>query len=142
MKDIAEKLKITFYVDNCITGVSNIEEQEIFIERAKALMLNGQFNLRGWESNVACKYTTKHSGDTALLGRIWNLDSDTLRCNINVNIIDFDIKVTKRLILSILHSIFNPIGVLAPITLLPKLLLQETWKEKFSWDDRYCQLIL
>ncbi|GFW11215.1 integrase catalytic domain-containing protein [Trichonephila clavipes] len=33
------------------------------------------------------------------------------------------------------HKIFDPLGILSPTTLLPKVLLQEAWKLKLKWDD-------
>lgn len=59
---------------------------------------------------------------------LWNLNSDTLKCNVNVNMLTCDAKVTNKTIFSIAQSIFDPIGILALATLLPKLILQETWK--------------
>lgn len=32
-------------------------------------------------------------------------------------------------------SIYDPLGICAPFTLKPKLLLQEVCKQKLSWDD-------
>lgn len=51
--EVALKLKCSFYVDNCLVGVSDINEQERFIEQSKLIMVRGCFNLRGFESNVA-----------------------------------------------------------------------------------------
>lgn len=42
---------------------------------------------------------------------------------------------TRRGILSMVSSIFDPLGLLAPFTLLPKLLLQEMCRQNLSWDD-------
>ncbi|XP_035205803.1 uncharacterized protein LOC118180858 [Stegodyphus dumicola] len=54
---IAQKLKHSFYVDNCVSGVANIEEQERFYCKCKRYFVTrGCFNLRNWESNVKCKY--------------------------------------------------------------------------------------
>ncbi|GBN80689.1 hypothetical protein AVEN_98461-1 [Araneus ventricosus] len=69
--DVVQKLKHSFYVDNCLTGVHNVSEAEDFIEKAKLIMAKGCFNLRGWESNVECKHASKHSGNTSVLGIIW-----------------------------------------------------------------------
>ncbi|GFW59823.1 integrase_H2C2 domain-containing protein [Trichonephila clavipes] len=58
----------------------NTSELEHFIEQAKCIMNKGFFNLLGFESNVDCKNVDKHSGDTSVLGIIWNLDNDVLQC--------------------------------------------------------------
>ncbi|GFU92854.1 uncharacterized protein TNCV_2080001 [Trichonephila clavipes] len=39
-------------------------------------------------------------------------------------------------------KVFDPIGMLAPSTLLPKLLLQEIWKMKKAWDQELPQNIV
>ncbi|GFY32812.1 RNase H domain-containing protein [Trichonephila clavipes] len=46
-------------------------------------MVKGYFNLRGWESNVPGRYISRSSGLTSLLGLLWDLDKDTLKCNLN-----------------------------------------------------------
>ncbi|GFS51880.1 integrase catalytic domain-containing protein [Trichonephila clavipes] len=51
---------------------------------------------------------------------------DTLTC---------ETKITKRLILAIVQKIFDPIGLLTPATLLPKLLIHNLWKMKIAWDS-------
>ncbi|GFW74596.1 DUF1758 domain-containing protein [Trichonephila clavipes] len=60
---VAQKLKYSFYVDNCVFGVFNTDEQGRFIEHAKWIMLNGCFNLRGFESNVAGKNVDRSSDE-------------------------------------------------------------------------------
>lgn len=76
----------------------------------------------------------KCTGDTNLLGMKWNLDRDTLRCNIA-----FDdrqaVELTKRTMLSMVQQFFDPIGILAASALLPKIWIQNSWKMKLSWDD-------
>ncbi|GFR02749.1 integrase catalytic domain-containing protein [Trichonephila clavata] len=113
-EEVAQKLKCSFYVDNCVSGVFNTDKKESFIENAK-LMLNGCFNLRAFESNVAGKNVDRSSGDTSVLGVIWNLDTDTFKCCTDMDVLTCD---TKRLILAIAQKIFDPIGLLTPTTLL------------------------
>ena len=43
--------------------------------------------------------------------------------------------ITKRHILKNASRIFDPLGLLAPCTIVPKLLIQKTWKENLDWDD-------
>ncbi|GFT37322.1 integrase catalytic domain-containing protein [Trichonephila clavipes] len=134
-EEVAQKLKSSFYVDNCVSGVFNTDEQGRFIEHAKLIMLNGCFNLRGFESNVAGKTVDRSSGDTSVLGVIWNLETDTLKCCTDMDTLTCETKITKRLILAIVQGIFDPIGLLTPATLLPKLLIQHLWKMKIAWDS-------
>ncbi|GFX35213.1 integrase_H2C2 domain-containing protein [Trichonephila clavipes] len=134
-EEVAQKLKCSFYVDNCVCGVFNTDEQRRFIEHAKLIMLNGCFNLRGFESNVAGKNVDRSSGDTSVLRVIWNLETDTLKCCTDMDTLTCETKITKRLILAIVQKIFDPIGLLTPATLLPKLLIQHLWKMKIAWDS-------
>ncbi|GFU22780.1 uncharacterized protein TNCV_829851 [Trichonephila clavipes] len=134
-EEVAQKLKSSFYVDTCVSGVFNTDEQGRFIEHAKLIMLNGCFNLRGFESNVAGKNVDRSSGDTSVLGVIWNLETDTLKCCTDMDTLTCETKITKRLILAIVQKIFDPIGLLTPATLLPKLLIQHLWKMKIAWDS-------
>ena len=132
--EVAQKLKYSFYVDNCVTGVYNVEEAEHFIEQSKLIMSKGCFNLRSFESNKECRNVDKHSGETSVLGVIWNLDNDSLKCYTDLEVLTCETKITKRLILSVVQKIFDPIGMLSPTLLLPKLLLQEIWQMKIGWD--------
>ncbi|GFW52367.1 DUF5641 domain-containing protein [Trichonephila clavipes] len=141
-KKVALKLKSSFYVDNCVTGVFSADEIEIFIEKTKLIMSEGCFNLRIFESNVASKSVDKHSGETFILGIIWDLDNDVLKCCTNFDSLTCEVKITKRLDLSTVQKVFDPIGMLAPSTLLPKLLLQEIWKMKKAWDQELPQNIV
>ncbi|GFV42460.1 integrase catalytic domain-containing protein [Trichonephila clavipes] len=134
-EEVSQKLKSSFYVDNCVSGVFNTDEQGRFIEYAKLITLNGCFNLRGFESNVAGKNVDRSSGDTSVLGVIWNLETDTLKCCTDMDTLTCETKITKRLILAIVQKIFDPIGLLTPATLLPKLLIQHFWKMKIAWDS-------
>ncbi|GFW65681.1 putative RNA-directed DNA polymerase from transposon X-element [Trichonephila clavipes] len=43
--------------------------------------------------------------------------------------------MTKRTILSAVQGKFDPLGIFTAATLLPKMLLQETWKVKLAWDS-------
>ncbi|GFT16665.1 integrase catalytic domain-containing protein [Trichonephila clavipes] len=93
-KEIAQKMKRSFYVDNLVCGVYiyNTSELEHFIEQAKCIMNKGFFNLRDFESNVDCKNVDKHSGDTSVLGIIWNLDNDVLKCCADLEPLTYEVR--------------------------------------------------
>ncbi|GFV60510.1 uncharacterized protein TNCV_3471451 [Trichonephila clavipes] len=66
------------------------DTQEIgsFVNKVRKIMSNGCFNLRGWESNVKKESVSKCEGDAKVLGLIWNLERDTLRCTVNNAILE------------------------------------------------------
>lgn len=66
------------------------------------------------------------------LGLQWLPTQDTLQINIpEAN----DAPYTKRNILSQIAQIFDPIGILAPTTILGKILMQDIWKQNIGWDS-------
>ena len=67
------------------------------------------------------------------LGVHWNTMSDTL--HVSTPDIDPNHVVTKRHIASIVAKVFDVRGWFAPVILPVKILLQEIWKKKLSWDD-------
>ncbi|GFR13711.1 integrase catalytic domain-containing protein [Trichonephila clavata] len=97
-KEIAQKLKRSSYVDNLECGIYNTIESEHFIEQAKCIMNKGFFNLRGFESNLECKNVDKHSGDTSVLGIIWNLHNDVQKCFRDLEPLTCEVRITKTLV--------------------------------------------
>ncbi|GFW43464.1 uncharacterized protein TNCV_4768171 [Trichonephila clavipes] len=74
-----------------------------------------------------------------VLGLIWKPDKDTLSVTLHYlnweeNSKINEIPITKSKILSAVHCIFDPIGFTYPVTLDPKILLQECWKLGVAWD--------
>ncbi|UYV68114.1 hypothetical protein LAZ67_5003091 [Cordylochernes scorpioides] len=58
---------------------------------------------------------------------------DSLKCELPDNL-SLQPKLTKRLVLSMVQRIFDPLGFCSPIFLPPKLLLQRSWGLKLGWD--------
>ena len=66
---------------------------------------------------------------------IWNIESDKLCITHNhVGIKDI---FSKRSVLSTVNSIYDPLGLLTPITILAKILMRKMWvhEPKLDWDD-------
>ena len=42
---------------------------------------------------------------------------------------------TRRIISSNLGRVFDPLGLVTPVTILPKILFQMTWEPHLGWDD-------
>ncbi|GFW41337.1 integrase catalytic domain-containing protein [Trichonephila clavipes] len=100
-------------------------------------MSSGNFNLRGWKSNlhsVEPIQDTSTDKTVSVLGLVWHTDSDMLPCKLEITNIS-EKPITKRLVLALAHQNFDPIGFTAPVTLIPKLILQETLNLQLRWDD-------
>ncbi|GFQ78289.1 DUF1758 domain-containing protein [Trichonephila clavata] len=96
------------------------------------IMKEGAFELRCWASNDSKEDQDKQM----VLGLSWDVISDELSCKLPSNIDCTQGKpVTKRVLLSVINSVYDPIGFTAPALLLPKLLMQEAWRGKIGWDE-------
>ncbi|GFW34734.1 DUF1758 domain-containing protein [Trichonephila clavipes] len=119
----SEILKTAFYVDNCVTSLDSELEMRAFILESQIIMSSGNFNLRGWKSNlhsVEPIQDTSIDKSVSVLGLVWHTDSDMLSCKIEITNISEN-PITKRLVLALAHQVFDPIGFTAPVTLIPKL---------------------
>ncbi|KAK5985525.1 Pao retrotransposon peptidase [Trichostrongylus colubriformis] len=69
--------------------------------------------------------------DQKVLGMPWHSREDqiVLRCRYRAKM-----KMTKRSISEQIASIYDPLGLLTPITLKGKQFLQELWKYEYDWD--------
>lgn len=44
-------------------------------------------------------------------------------------------KITKRFLLSFIASLFDPLGLIGPINVIGKILMQQLWQAKITWDE-------
>lgn len=67
-RSIIEKLRKSFYVDNCVTSGKTEEEINAFKTIATSVLRSGSFNLCGWEFSGE----SNHHSETSILGLTWN----------------------------------------------------------------------
>ncbi|XP_059052926.1 uncharacterized protein LOC131847378 [Achroia grisella] len=132
-RDTADILSECFYVDNVVTSLDSEEDVWRFEKEAKVIMNQAKFDLRQWViSPTSHKNTDKV---ISVLGLHWHTSSDTFSCNMS-SFCDLNkIVVTKRSLLSIAQKIYDPIGFTSAVTLIPRLILQETWCRNLEWDS-------
>lgn len=65
------------------------------------------------------------------LGVTWDTNYDKIKIKISVA----NKPVTRRGILSIVSAIFDPLGLVSPVTLTAKAIVQRSFREKLQWDD-------
>ncbi|KAK9704286.1 Pao retrotransposon peptidase [Popillia japonica] len=67
------------------------------------------------------------------LGLAWSVGHDALTYSIENS--PQDTHITKRMVLSHISQIFDPLGLVAPCTVIAKVMLQKLWMEKVAWDE-------
>ena len=127
------------YVDNVISSFPSHSDALQYFHEARNLLSSAGMNLRSWTSNSdALQAEASWEGVldtepiTKVLGLRWEPSADMLSFARR----DFPIltNITKRLILKYSSQIYDPLGLLSPVTVRAKLMLQDLWKQKFDWD--------
>ncbi|XP_053378634.1 uncharacterized protein LOC123538185 [Mercenaria mercenaria] len=125
------------YVDNVVSSFTNELDLLNYFWESRTLMYNAGMNLRSWTSNSDnLRHTASTVGVldsdefTKVLGLRWNPTSDMLSFPPRV-IPQLD-KVTKRAVLKYTSRIYDPLGLLSPVTIRTKILLQDLWKKSYD----------
>ncbi|GFW27012.1 uncharacterized protein TNCV_1378501 [Trichonephila clavipes] len=130
LQQTIEELKKGFYVDNLTISVENQEESVNFKTQTMEIMTAATFELRCWAHTGVQDQKSQN-----VLGLKWDTETDELYCVSPETDIGFNENISKRKLLSIVNSIYDPKGFTSPATLLPKLLLREAWRNKLDWDE-------
>lgn len=145
VKCIQEEL----YMDDWVSGAHSIEEGKQRITEVNACLKSGGFSLRKWSSNnrrlletveqaidkQPAVFTFKTESSSKTLGLQWNAIEDEFIFKFASNSTE-TAKLTKRLLLSEISKIFDPLGWLAPLTTKMKILFQQVWQDsEVQWSD-------
>lgn len=134
-----------FYMDDLIFGHHDFEHLSKLRQKIDSALLKSGFKLRKWLSND-CRITEAMPGslpsdqfylrddsDSKTLGIVWRPLSDTISYDFKLN---FDVSlITKRNILATIGQLFDVLGLVSPVIVKAKLILQSVWKIKLDWDQ-------
>ena len=134
-------------MDDLLSGADHVETL-MQIRKEVIHILNAcGFNLAKWYSNYTAlngeelvrQLGIQDSDSTRALGIIWKTDDDVLNFRLEDN---YDnLPATKRNILSISSRLFDPLGLLAPIIIKAKILIQKIWEIKLDLDKSIPQCL-
>ena len=140
-----EIINWSFYVVDCLTSVSSEEEAVRKIVELRRVLSTCGFNLTKWISKsetVLATISPENRAEGAkllslegsckerVLGVQWEAASDCLCVKIAIP----NKPYTRRGMLAMTYSVFDPLGMVAPVLVEPKLLLRELCNH--GWDDQ------
>ena len=77
----------------------------------------------------------KMSDSLKALGTSWNVKDDILMFSNASSILTEKDPKTKRSLISLYSRVFDPMGLLTPFLMIPKLMFQELWTRGLDWDQ-------
>ncbi|XP_077282820.1 uncharacterized protein LOC143908865 [Temnothorax americanus] len=132
------------YVDDVATGADTKKDLEIVCHQVMEILRLGAFELSKWASN--CPELLKDVQDQShepveicsdensrILGMQWDHTRDTFQVSHNIQ--ESHRTISKRTILSGAARLFDPLGLLGPVIVIAKLILQDLWKSGSYWDE-------
>ena len=142
---VEETVMTSFYVDDCLSSVNEVGAARTVIKETPKVLANGGFSLTKFAVNDAqllaeipekCKAKEvvdfNPNCETKALGIKWRISDDEF---IFTSGRDMTGPLTRRRMLSLVSSIYDPLGLIGPMILGGKLLFQEATMRKLSWDE-------
>ncbi len=135
-----------FYVDDGLVSVPSIEEAKKLITESQELCKRGGLRLHKFNSNeeaaLACLDPSERAEtieplgldptpSERALGIQWSIKTDTFSFSSSLK----DQPSTRRGCLSVIASLYDPLGFISPFSLTGKRILQELCHRGIGWDD-------
>ncbi|KAL7071678.1 hypothetical protein ACQ4LE_009226 [Meloidogyne hapla] len=137
---VAKIAKENSYVDNIFIGVESTSEAWLAYKTLKKIFKDAQMNLREFVSNdieLNEQFPVEdrlEKNKPKILGIPWDICTDKI--NIVFPVVNFSEKLSKRIVLRQLASMFDPLGLASPSLLSAKLFFQSLWTKENKWDDK------
>lgn len=145
---VVETVLNNFYVDDCLKSVNSEQAAIKLLHDLTAICQTGGFRLTKWTTNCQNVLLTIPLEDRATevkdldldqeslaikraLGVQWCIRSDQFKFKVNIE----QKPLTRRGILSTMSSVYDPLGMLSPVILPARTILQELCRLRTGWDD-------
>jgi len=151
-------LKEDVYMDDICHSKDTVQETRKVADDLDKILMKGGFIVKNWKSNKPLTpvnedsseeetkvfHTTSSGEDDSVLGTAWNSATDTISLKVRSDLLKLsatdhqrmeEIKLTKRMLLSNIAKIYDPIGLAAALTIRAKIGMQDLWRMGFDWDD-------
>lgn len=143
---VSKIIKDCFFMDDLLAGADTIEEALYIKLKITDILASANLPIRKFlsnkseiltdVSNTSSSYFTVPLGDrenAKALGISWNSLSDVIQYNISIK--SNVTRITKRTILSEVAQLYDPLGLLSPLIVKGKLIIQKLWQLRLAWDE-------
>lgn len=127
-------------MDDYLESFDTVEEALLHQAQLVNTVSSYGLNLRKWNSNAECfkhdemiQIKTHPNELCTALGMQWDTANDQISYKIGLK--KENTKITKRNVLSEIASLFDPLGLLAPVVMQAKIFMQQLWLMKIGWDE-------
>jgi hypothetical protein len=145
----AEAILEDCYMDDILTGANTLKAARQLRSDIEELMMKGKFPVKKWCSNddevledvpeqdrERLVSISDGAGETIrTLGILWNPRSDQFLFWRQTESTEPQEKVTKRRVLSQIAKLFDPLGLMSPVIVLAKSIMQQLWADQLGWDE-------
>ncbi|GFR04352.1 integrase catalytic domain-containing protein [Trichonephila clavata] len=132
------------YMDDILSGADDITTAKEMQRQLIGLMKEGCFHLYKWSANseellkdvpTENKEFLFNENDELVktLGLSWRPREDTFMYQMNLQ--EVPVTITKRTVLSFISKLYDPLGLLQPIIIKAKMMIQKIWLLKIDWDQ-------
>ncbi|BES97016.1 Retrotransposon protein [Nesidiocoris tenuis] len=132
------------YIDDATAGNDSLSHLIAVKAQLIEMLRLGGFELGKWTSNHPALLEATSSGErmvrlcqdsedtTKILGMHWNPAVDSFSYDVRSPPLGF----TRRILLSSVARLYDPLGYIGPVVFQAKRLLQLTWTADLGWDDQ------
>ena len=139
---VVDELCENMYVDDWLSGCDDHSEACDMLNKANVIMGQAGMSLAKWGSNseqvgnlLCMEFQDKLMGEEShkVLGMKWMVSPDYF--SFDGVTVPANLCVTKRVVLSFVSRLFDPLDFLVPFVMVVKCLFQELWRLGVSWDE-------
>ncbi|XP_062713750.1 uncharacterized protein LOC134290600 [Aedes albopictus] len=154
--DAAAAIVENTYVDDYANSSDTVAEAVRIALEVKEIHASAGFEIRNWLSSSKqvlrrvgeettqvskCFIAEKSTGSERVLGMAWLPEPDEFTFALKlrdevVQLLAEGFIPTKRQVLRVVMSIFDPLGLVAAFVVHGKCLIQDIWRAKVNWDER------
>ncbi|XP_077976283.1 uncharacterized protein LOC120332657 [Styela clava] len=145
--DVIEAIEQDFYVDDLLKSVCSENDGLRMKQQLTEILKKGGFKLTKWLSNSEKILNSIPEDEKArsilnlkfdetlsdrVLGVYWKVSFDSFGFNIDMTSPDV---MTKRTTLSLVSSLYDPLGFVAVVVIVAKIMQQDLCRKRLGWDE-------